>query len=122
MEINHKVSHRHHTYNIALINSTPSSSVLGYSHQNCLSFFQGIINLSIRDGVLDQGTRIVSVEPIGAAKGKSSYLQRRLPNTETRTALLGNYLLSEGKPGKVHTYIVTFDWVGECFYVFLLKY
>ncbi|XP_026742714.1 ester hydrolase C11orf54-like isoform X2 [Trichoplusia ni] len=62
---------------------------------------EGIINLSIRDGVVDQGTRIVSVEPVGAAKGQSGYLQRRLPNNETRTALLGNYLLSEGKPGKV---------------------
>ncbi|XP_021194852.3 ester hydrolase C11orf54 homolog isoform X2 [Helicoverpa armigera] len=62
---------------------------------------EGIINLSIRNGTVDQGTRIVSVEPVGAAKGSSGYLQRQLPNTETRTALLGNYLLSEGKPGKV---------------------
>ncbi|KAF9411173.1 hypothetical protein HW555_009946 [Spodoptera exigua] len=62
---------------------------------------EGIINLSIRNGSVEQGTRIVSIEPVGAAKGKSGYLQRRLPNTETRTALLGNYLLSEGKPGKV---------------------
>lgn len=50
---------------------------------------------------MNQGTRIVSVEPVGAAKGKSGYLQRQLPNTETRTALLGNYLLSDGRPGKV---------------------
>lgn len=63
--------------------------------------FQGIINLSVRNGSIDQGTRIVSVEPVGAAKGSSGFLQQRLPNTETRTALLGNYLLSEGKPGKV---------------------
>ncbi|CAH0604480.1 unnamed protein product [Chrysodeixis includens] len=62
---------------------------------------EGIINLSIRDGVVEQGTRIVSVEPVGAAKGHSGYLQRRLPGNETRTALLGNYLLSEGRPGKV---------------------
>ncbi|KAJ8725335.1 hypothetical protein PYW08_003518 [Mythimna loreyi] len=68
-----------------------------YLGVNC----EGIINLSIRNGTVDQGTRIVSVEPVGAAKGQSGYKQQRLPNTETRTALLGNYLLSEGKPGKV---------------------
>lgn len=62
---------------------------------------EGIINLSIENGKVDQGTRIVSVEPVGAPKGTGLYLQRRLPNNETRTALLGNYLLSEGKPGKV---------------------
>lgn len=66
--------------------------------------FQGIVNLSVRNGSVDQGTRIVSVHPVGAAKGASGYLQRRLPNEETRSALLGNYLLSEGKPGKVRTY------------------
>ncbi|CAB3252145.1 unnamed protein product [Arctia plantaginis] len=62
---------------------------------------EGIINLSIKNGSIDQGTRIVTVEPLGAPKGTGLYLQRRLPNNETRTALLGNYLLSEGKPGKV---------------------
>uniref|UniRef100_A0A2A4J2U6 DUF1907 domain-containing protein n=1 Tax=Heliothis virescens TaxID=7102 RepID=A0A2A4J2U6_HELVI len=72
---------------------------------------EGIINLSIRNGTVDQGTRIVSVEPVGAAKGSSRYLQRQLPSSETRTALLGNYLLSEGKPGK-GTRIVSVEPVG----------
>ncbi|KAL0841667.1 hypothetical protein ABMA28_013945 [Loxostege sticticalis] len=62
---------------------------------------EGIINLSLRNGTVDQGTRIVSVEPVGAPKGKSGYLQRQLPASETRTALLGNYLLSDGLPGQV---------------------
>ncbi|CAK1552705.1 unnamed protein product [Leptosia nina] len=68
-----------------------------YIGVNC----EGIINLHIRDGEAHQGTRIVSVSPVGAAKGSSSYLQQKLPNNETRTALLGNYLLSDGQPGKV---------------------
>ncbi|KAM3961742.1 LOW QUALITY PROTEIN: ester hydrolase C11orf54 homolog [Aphomia sociella] len=68
-----------------------------FSGVNC----EGIINLSVRDGSVQQGSRVVSVEPVGARKGSSGYLQRQLPNSETRTALLGNYLLSEGKPGKV---------------------
>lgn len=68
--------------------------------------FQGIINMSVRNGSVSQGTRIVSVTPRGAAKGTSSYLQETLPPTETRTALLGNYLLSEGKPGKVIKVVV----------------
>ncbi|XP_061711736.1 ester hydrolase C11orf54 homolog isoform X2 [Cydia pomonella] len=68
-----------------------------YIGVNC----EGIINLSVRNGSVDQGTRVVSVHPVGAAKGSSGYQQRRLPNNETRTALLGNYLLSDGSPGKV---------------------
>ncbi|KAJ2952415.1 hypothetical protein O0L34_g6721 [Tuta absoluta] len=62
---------------------------------------EGIINLSIRNGTVDQGTRITSVQPVGAAKGHSGYLTQRLPSSETRTALLGNYLLSDGAPGLV---------------------
>ncbi|XP_034840779.2 ester hydrolase C11orf54 homolog isoform X1 [Maniola hyperantus] len=68
-----------------------------YLGVNC----EGIINLYVNKGQVSQGTRVVSVEPVGAAKGSSGYKQRQLPNNETRTALLGNYLLSEGKPGKV---------------------
>ncbi|KOB72193.1 Ester hydrolase C11orf54-like protein [Operophtera brumata] len=73
-----------------------------YLGVNC----EGIINLSVRNGSVEQGTRIVSVEPVGAAKGSSGFLQQRLPNTETRTALLGNYLLSEGKPGKAKFHVM----------------
>ncbi|XP_050663942.1 ester hydrolase C11orf54 homolog isoform X2 [Leptidea sinapis] len=62
---------------------------------------EGIVNLAVREGVVAQGSHIVSVHPVGAAKGRSGYLQQRLPTNETRSALLGNYLLSEGKPGKV---------------------
>ncbi|XP_038215461.1 ester hydrolase C11orf54-like [Zerene cesonia] len=68
-----------------------------YIGVNC----EGIINMAVRDGSVEQGTRIVSVTPVGAAKGSGRFLQQQLPNNETRTALLGNYLLSEGKPGKV---------------------
>ncbi|RVE41297.1 hypothetical protein evm_014052 [Chilo suppressalis] len=62
---------------------------------------EGIVNLSVRNGSVDQGTRVVTVEPRGAARGDTKYLQQRLPPSETRTALLGNYLLSSGLPGKV---------------------
>ncbi|CAG4906351.1 unnamed protein product [Colias eurytheme] len=68
-----------------------------YIGVNC----EGIINMAVRDGSVEQGTRIVSITPVGAAKGSGRFLQKQLPNNETRTALLGNYLLSEGKPGKV---------------------
>lgn len=67
---------------------------------------------------MSQGTRVVTVEPPGARKGSSGYLQRQLPANETRTALLGNYLLSEGKPGKVgagrptHTHLSFFFDLG----------
>lgn len=67
---------------------------------------QGIINLRMQDGAVRQGTRVVTVQPVGAAKGSSGYLQRRLPDAETRTALLGNYLLSDGAPGKVLRVVV----------------
>ncbi|GBP32064.1 Ester hydrolase C11orf54 [Eumeta japonica] len=57
---------------------------------------EGIVNLSVRGGVVEQGTRIVTVEGGGA-----TYRVRRLPANETRSALLGNYLLSDGAPGQV---------------------
>ncbi|CAK1582385.1 unnamed protein product [Parnassius mnemosyne] len=73
-----------------------------YIGVNC----EGIINVSVRGGEVEQGTRVVSVQPVGAAKGSSSYLQRRLPKNETRSALLGNYLLSDGQSGKVLKVVV----------------
>ncbi|XP_075992945.1 ester hydrolase C11orf54 homolog isoform X2 [Anticarsia gemmatalis] len=81
---------------------------------------EGIINLSINNGTIDQGTRIVSIEPVGAPKGKGLYLQRRLPNNETRTALLGNYLLSEGKPGKVIK-VVAKKRIGESNFITAIR-
>ncbi|XP_059061237.1 ester hydrolase C11orf54 homolog [Achroia grisella] len=62
---------------------------------------EGVINLTVRNGTVEQGSRAVTVQPVGAAKGHSGYLQRPLPAHETRAALLGNFLLSQGKPGKV---------------------
>lgn len=62
---------------------------------------EGIINFTVRNGSVAQGTRVVTVEPVGAAKGRSGYLQRTLPASETRVALMGNYLLSDGSPGRV---------------------
>ncbi|XP_013199568.2 ester hydrolase C11orf54 homolog [Amyelois transitella] len=81
---------------------------------------EGIIDLSVRNGSVSQGTRIVSVEPVGAAKGSSGYLQRRLPPTETRTALLGNYLLSEGRPGKVLK-VVAKKRIGESNFITAIR-
>ncbi|CAH2074771.1 unnamed protein product, partial [Iphiclides podalirius] len=68
-----------------------------YAGVNC----EGIVNLRVGGGVVQQGSRVVTVQPVGAAKGASGYLQRRLPPTETRSALLGNYLLTDGLPGQV---------------------
>ncbi|KAG6457270.1 hypothetical protein O3G_MSEX010192 [Manduca sexta] len=68
-----------------------------YAGVNC----EGIVNLMVKNGTVSQGSRIVTVEPRGAAKGSSGYLQRQLPDTETRSALLGNYLVTDGNPGKV---------------------
>ncbi|XP_073944526.1 ester hydrolase C11orf54 homolog isoform X2 [Choristoneura fumiferana] len=87
-----------------------------YIGVNC----EGIVNLSVRNGSLEQGTRIVSVHPVGAAKGASGYLQRRLPNEETRSALLGNYLLSEGKPGKVIKVVVK-KRIGELNFITAIR-
>lgn len=61
-----------------------------YVGVNC----EGIINLSVESGRVQQGTRVVSV-------ADRSYRQQQLPDSETRIALMGNYLLSDGKPGKV---------------------
>ncbi|XP_045446029.1 ester hydrolase C11orf54 homolog [Melitaea cinxia] len=55
---------------------------------------EGIIILRVESGRVQQGTRVVSM-------AGGSYRQQQLPDSETRTALLGNYLLSDGKPGKV---------------------
>ncbi|XP_023947505.2 ester hydrolase C11orf54 homolog isoform X2 [Bicyclus anynana] len=68
-----------------------------YVGVNC----EGIVNLFVERGRVAQGTRVVTVQPEDAPKGSAGYLQRVLPPHETRSALLGNYLLSEGKPGKV---------------------
>ncbi|XP_047988884.1 ester hydrolase C11orf54 homolog isoform X3 [Leguminivora glycinivorella] len=87
-----------------------------YIGVNC----EGIINLSVRNGTVDQGTRVVSVHPVGAAKGSSGYQQRRLPNNETRTALLGNYLLSDGSPGKVIK-VVAKKRIGEANFITAIR-
>lgn len=72
-----------------------------YLGVNC----EGIINLSVRNGSVEQGTRIVSVEPRGA---------------ETRTALLGNYLLSDGSPGKVIK-VVAKNRIGESNFITAIR-
>lgn len=87
-----------------------------YIGVNC----EGIINLFLDKNVISQGTRIVSVSPVGAVKGSSGYLQQTLPNNETRTALLGNYLLSEGKPGKVIK-IVAKERIGESNFITAIR-
>ncbi|OWR52104.1 ester hydrolase C11orf54 homolog [Danaus plexippus] len=68
-----------------------------YLGVNC----EGIINVYVKDSAVSQGSHVVSVSPVGAPKGQSSFVQEKLPASETRTALLGNYLLSNGEPGMV---------------------
>ncbi|CAG9783497.1 unnamed protein product [Diatraea saccharalis] len=87
-----------------------------YLDVNC----EGIINLSVRNGTVKQGTRIVTVHPRGAAKGSSGYLQQTLPPTETRCALLGNYLLSDGQPGQVIK-VVAKKRIGESNYITAIR-
>ncbi|XP_044755458.1 ester hydrolase C11orf54 homolog isoform X2 [Coccinella septempunctata] len=63
-----------------------------YAGRNC----EGIFNLVLENGTVNQQTRIAKVTPVN-----ENCSQEILPNTETRMALLGNLFLSEGKPGKV---------------------
>ncbi|KAF5306133.1 hypothetical protein FQR65_LT07409 [Abscondita terminalis] len=63
-----------------------------YAGTNC----EGIMNMSVQDDVVDQHSRIVK---INGTDGNP--IQQRLDNTETRFALLGNFFVSEGKPGLV---------------------
>ncbi|XP_026501656.1 ester hydrolase C11orf54 homolog [Vanessa tameamea] len=74
---------------------------------------EGIINLKMEGGAVRQGSRIVSVQGDG-------YRQEQLPDTETRTALLGNYLLSEGKPGKVIK-VVAKKRIGESNFITAIR-
>ncbi|CAH0718676.1 unnamed protein product, partial [Brenthis ino] len=87
-----------------------------YVGVNC----EGIINMFAEKGVVEQGTRVVSVSPVGAPKGSSGYLQQRLPGTETRVALMGNYLLSAGKPGKVIK-VVAKNRIGESNFITAIR-
>lgn len=66
-----------------------------------LLVFQGVINLRVENGKVDQQTRIASISPTTAEKGKGSCKLEILPQSETCSALLVNLLLSQGKPGKV---------------------
>ncbi|KAJ3643942.1 hypothetical protein Zmor_026622 [Zophobas morio] len=64
-----------------------------YAGVNC----EGILNLNIAKGVVDQQTRISKVDP----KNEEVPIQEVLPNSETRIALLANLFFSQGEPGKV---------------------
>ncbi|PNF39100.1 Ester hydrolase C11orf54-like protein [Cryptotermes secundus] len=63
-----------------------------YAGVNC----EMIINLEVNGGKVNNHTRISKVD----TKDGSCILER-LPDTETRCALLANIFCSEGKPGKV---------------------
>lgn len=63
-----------------------------YVGVNC----EGIMNLNIKDNVVDQHSRIVKMD-----LDDGHPVQERLPNTETRFGLLGNFFVCEGKPGQV---------------------
>lgn len=60
------------------------------------SILQGIYNLKIENGNVDQHSRISKVD-----KNDDKSIQQTLPANETRVALLANLFVSEGKPGKV---------------------
>lgn len=53
-------------------------------------------------GIVNQKSKIASINPIGAEKGKGSCKLEELPQTETRSAILVNLLLSQGITGKVN--------------------
>ncbi|KAL1494731.1 hypothetical protein ABEB36_010279 [Hypothenemus hampei] len=63
-----------------------------YIGVNC----EGVINLKIEDGKVDQQTRTSKVDG-----PEEEMVVQLLPNNETRIALLGNLFASEGKTGKV---------------------
>ncbi|CAH0554431.1 unnamed protein product [Brassicogethes aeneus] len=63
-----------------------------YIGKNC----EGVYNLKITNGTIEQHTRISKV-----VEGSDKPVQEILPNTESRVALLANFFVSEGKPGKV---------------------
>ncbi|XP_018574995.1 ester hydrolase C11orf54 homolog isoform X2 [Anoplophora glabripennis] len=81
-----------------LINSNPAF-IIGagagphpYIGVNC----EGILNLNIVNGSVEQHSRISKVD-----QNDENSIQEILPNSESRIALLANLLFSEGKPGKV---------------------
>jgi len=82
-----------------LVNSDPAFIIgagagpFPYSGRNV----EGIYNLDIDNGKVDQHTRVVKVNP----ENEFESIQDILPNSETRLALLGNLFFSEGKTGKV---------------------
>jgi hypothetical protein len=55
-----------------------------------------MINLEVKGGEVNNHTRISKVNTVDG-----SCVLERLPDTETRGALLANIFCSEGKPGKV---------------------
>lgn len=63
-----------------------------FAGKNC----EGIFNLVLENGTVNQQTRIAKVAPVN-----ENCEQEILPNSETRMALLGNLFFSEGKPSKV---------------------
>ncbi|KAL4704518.1 hypothetical protein ACJJTC_007637 [Scirpophaga incertulas] len=81
---------------------------------------EAIVNLSVDGSEVRQGTRVVTVHPPGAPKGRSGYLQRTLPPEETRAALLGNYLLSDGAPGQV-LQVVAKKRIGESNFITAIR-
>ncbi len=59
-------------------------------------------NLLVRG---DDG-RVVQKTVVAYTKDSDgSYFTENLPETETRNSILGNFFLSEGKPGKVECYV-----------------
>lgn len=56
--------------------------------------------MKIENGNVDQHSRISKVD-----KNDDKSIQQTLPANETRVALLANLFVSEGKPGKVSTWL-----------------
>ena len=63
-----------------------------------LEFLQMMANLEVKEGKVNNHTRIAKINT-----NNDTCILERLPDTESRCALLGNIFCSQGEPGKVST-------------------
>ena len=71
-------------------------SKMYYFCDQLIKYFQGMLNLKVNaDGSVINQTHIAKTKPDG------SFELLTVPATESKSALLGNLFMSEGKPGKV---------------------
>lgn len=72
-------------------------------NSNC----EGIYNFSVSGG------RVQSESHLAKVDADLQCQLQKIPDTETRIAVLGNIFLSEGKPGKVRGFFQSFDYVTQ---------